>query len=60
MSHETDPRQQPRSERLQVELSKEEIAAIEDYQFEHRIPSRAAAVRQLLRYGLGMGIGVKP
>jgi hypothetical protein len=29
-----------------------ELAAIDDYRFEQRIPSRAAAVRQLLRLGL--------
>jgi metal-responsive CopG/Arc/MetJ family transcriptional regulator len=50
------PRQQKRSERLQVELSKEELNAIDDFRFEYRMPSRAEAVREILRYGLGMGI----
>lgn len=41
-----------RPERLQIMLSKEELAALEDWRFEKRMPSRAAAVRELLRRGL--------
>ena len=41
-----------RPERLQVMLSADEIAAIEDFQYQARMPSRAAAVRELLRRGL--------
>lgn len=41
-----------RETRLQIMLGEEELAAIDDYRFEERIPSRAAAVRQLLRMGL--------
>jgi metal-responsive CopG/Arc/MetJ family transcriptional regulator len=41
-----------RETRLQIMLDQDELAAIDDYRFEHRIPSRAAAVRQLLRLGL--------
>jgi hypothetical protein len=41
-----------RGERLQVMLSPEELAVIDDFRFEHRIPTRAAAVRELLRLGL--------
>jgi hypothetical protein len=41
-----------RSERLQVMLSTDEMAAIEDFQYRVRIPSLAAAVRELLRRGL--------
>jgi hypothetical protein len=41
-----------RSERLQVMLSTDEMAAIEDFQYRARIPSLAAAVRELLRRGL--------
>jgi hypothetical protein len=59
MSHETRTRTQERTERLQVELSREEITAIDDFRFENRMPSRAAAVRELLRYGLGMAISKK-
>lgn len=42
-----------RGERLQVMLSPEELAAVDDFRFRHRMPTRAAAVRELLRFGLG-------
>ena len=53
-----------RGERLQVMLSPEELAAVDDFRFKHRMPTRAAAVRELLKLGLGAigitaGIGVK-
>jgi hypothetical protein len=41
-----------RPERLQIMLSAEELAALENWRFEQRMPSRAAAVRELLRRGL--------
>lgn len=41
-----------RPERLQIMLSPEELQAVEDWRFEKRMPSRAAAVRELLRRGL--------
>ena len=41
-----------RAERLQVMLSPEELAAVDDFRFKHRMPTRAAAVRELLRFGL--------
>jgi hypothetical protein len=41
-----------RPERLQIMLSVEELTALEDWRFEQRMPSRAAAVRELLRRGL--------
>ena len=41
-----------RSDRLQVMLSPEEFRALDDWRFERRMPSRAAAVRELLRRGL--------
>jgi hypothetical protein len=41
-----------RGERLQVMLSPEELTAIDDFRFEHRMPTRAAAVRELLKMGL--------
>jgi len=44
-----------RGERLQVMLSPEELAAVDDFRFKHRMPTRAAAVRELLRHGLGAG-----
>jgi hypothetical protein len=53
-----------RGERLQVMLSPEELAAVDDFRFKHRMPTRAAAVRELLRFGLAAtgidgGAGVK-
>jgi hypothetical protein len=47
-----------RGERLQVMLSPEELAALDDFRFRHRMPTRAAAVRELLRLGLAGGVGV--
>lgn len=41
-----------RGERLQVMLSPDELAAVDDFRFEHRMPTRAAAVRELLKLGL--------
>jgi len=41
-----------RDERLQVMLSPEELAAVDDFRFKHRMPTRAAAVRELLKFGL--------
>ncbi len=41
-----------RDERLQVMLDPEEMRAIDDFRFNHRLPTRAAAVRELLRRGL--------
>ncbi|EPE97042.1 hypothetical protein [Rhizobium grahamii] len=41
-----------RGDRLQVMLNAEEFAALENWRFEKRMPSRAAAIRELLRRGL--------
>ena len=41
-----------RGERLQVMLAPEELAALDDFRFRHRMPTRAAAVRELLKLGL--------
>lgn len=41
-----------RPERLQIMLNPEELTAIDDWRFKKRMPSRAAAVRELLRRGL--------
>jgi hypothetical protein len=42
-----------RGERLQIMLSLAELNAVDNYRFQHRMPSRAAAVRELLRHGIG-------
>jgi hypothetical protein len=41
-----------RGERLQVMLSPEELSVVDDFRFRHRMPTRAAAVRELLKLGL--------
>jgi metal-responsive CopG/Arc/MetJ family transcriptional regulator len=41
-----------RGERLQIMLTQEELTALDDWRFKRQMPSRAAAVRELLRRGL--------
>jgi hypothetical protein len=41
-----------RDERLQIMLAPEELVAVDDFRFKRRMPSRAAAIRELLRRGL--------
>jgi hypothetical protein len=41
-----------RAERLQIMLSPDEVTALDDFRFKKRMPSRAAAVRELLKRGL--------
>lgn len=41
-----------RDERLQIMLAHEELKAVDDFRFEFRLPSRAAAIRELLKRGL--------
>jgi hypothetical protein len=41
-----------RPERLQIMLTADELAALENWRFDKRMPSRSAAVRELLRRGL--------
>jgi hypothetical protein len=41
-----------REQRLQFMLSPKELDAVDTFRFEHRMPSRAAAVRELFRLGL--------
>lgn len=48
-----------RGERMQIMLEANELRALDDFRFANRMPSRAAAVRELLRRGLsaeGMSI----
>ena len=41
-----------RGERLQIMLTREELRALDDWRFQRRMPSRASAVRELLKRGL--------
>jgi hypothetical protein len=49
-----------RGERLQIMLTDEELVALDDWRFDKRMPSRASAVRELLKRGLaaeGVALG---
>jgi metal-responsive CopG/Arc/MetJ family transcriptional regulator len=48
-----------RETRLQIMLDDEELAAIDDWRFKRRMPSRAAAIRELLRRGLHAELGAE-
>ncbi|MEQ8588620.1 MAG: hypothetical protein RLO01_09190 [Thalassobaculaceae bacterium] len=41
-----------RTERLQLMLDDEELTRIDDWRFDNRIPTRAAAIRELIRRGM--------
>lgn len=41
-----------RGERLQIMLNDDELRALDDWRFSARMPSRAAAIRELLKRGL--------
>jgi hypothetical protein len=41
-----------RNEQLQIRLSPEELKVLDDWRFQARMPSRAAAIRELLKRGL--------
>ena len=41
-----------RGERLQIMLTREEIEALDTWRFQRRMPSRASAIRELLKRGL--------
>ena len=41
-----------RGERLQIMLTQDELRVVDDWRFSRRMPSRAAAVRELLSRGL--------
>ena len=41
-----------RGQRLQIMLSPEELRAIDTWRFAKRMPSRASAIRELLKRGL--------
>jgi len=41
-----------RGERLQIMLTGEELTVLDDFRFKKRMPSRASAIRELLKRGL--------
>ncbi len=46
------PKGRLRETRLQIMLAPEELEAVDDFRYKNRMPSRAAAVRELFRLGL--------
>jgi hypothetical protein len=44
-------------ERLQIILTPEELDALDDWRFANRMPSRAAAIRELLKRGMAQESG---
>jgi hypothetical protein len=46
------PVQRLRGERLQIMLAADELEMVDDFRFKKRMPSRAAAVRELFKRGL--------
>jgi hypothetical protein len=46
------PVERVRGERLQIMLAAEELNLLDDFRFKRRMPSRAAAVRELFKRGL--------
>jgi hypothetical protein len=55
-----DSKERKREIRLAVELTQEELAAIDDFRFATRSPSRAAAVRELLKIGMAFRQSARP
>lgn len=43
-----------REQRLQIMLEADEMRALDDFRYKYRLPSRAAAVRELLKRGLAI------
>lgn len=50
-----DQKPPKRTEKIQIMLDDDELTAIDDWRFEKRLPSRAAAIRELIRRGLIKG-----
>ena len=49
----SDAESRERTERIQFKVSTDEIAAIDEFRFQTRMPNRATAIRELVRRGLG-------
>lgn len=49
-----------RTEKLQIMLDDQELKTIDDWRFENRLPSRAAAIRELIRRGLAVDDQLDP
>jgi len=49
-----------RGERLDIMLTADELEALDSWRFSVRMPSRAAAIRELLKRGLAAEVSTKP
>lgn len=49
-----------RPERLHIILTPDELDALDDWRFANRMPSRAAAIRELLKRGMAHQDGALP
>lgn len=47
-----------RTSRIQLMFDDEELAALDEWRFSRRMPSRAAAMRALMRFGLKLDVDV--
>ncbi len=47
-----------RNVRLQIMLDRDELDSIDDWRYRHRMPSLAAAIRELIRRGMLMSESV--
>jgi hypothetical protein len=45
-----------KAERLQIILTPEELTALDDWRFANRMPTRAAAIRELMKRGMAARI----
>jgi hypothetical protein len=52
MSSGPNSRGRERGERLQIMLTADELILIDDFRYQKRMPSRASAVREILKRGL--------
>lgn len=43
-------------ERLQIILTQEELSALDDWRFANRMPTRAAAIRELMKRGMAVRV----
>ena len=56
----TGQKAKKRVEKTQLMLNDDELAAIDNWRFENRLPSRAAAMRALIRRGLEADVFSEP
>jgi metal-responsive CopG/Arc/MetJ family transcriptional regulator len=55
-----DSNRSRRTEKIQIMLDDDELSTIDDWRFANRVPSRAAAIRELLRRGIAKSSDFDP